>query len=109
MNRPSMRYFLVKFVARDPISADVLENALYGSIERMFGKFGSEELRTRFIAFEESSKLAVVRCTSASVEKLRTALLLMREVDGAPLAAGVLRSSGTIRGLKVRVRGLRRR
>ena len=103
MDRGPQRYLLVKFFGRDPLSAKVVERAVHRSIEDMLGQLGSAELRTRMISFEETDSKGVFRCNSRSVEKLRAVLALMTHVDSSPVAAIVVRSSGTIKGLKVRV------
>jgi len=46
---------------------------------------------------------AVIRCAANSVQKLRGALAMISRVGGEPAAAMVVRSSGTIKGLGVRI------
>lgn len=81
---------------------------MYGYIEDMVGKLGAAEMKARMIGFEEAEGKAVFRCTSKSVDTLRAALALMTHMDGNPVAAMVVRSSGTIKALKVRIRQHRR-
>jgi ribonuclease P/MRP protein subunit POP5 len=101
MNRRSHRYVLVEFFAKTPLFSKVAEQAVHRSIEEMLGKLGSAEMRARMISFDETRCRAVFRCDSRSIEKLRAVLALMTNVDGNPVAVMVLRSSGTIRGLKI--------
>jgi RNase P/RNase MRP subunit POP5 len=101
MNRRSHRYVLVDFFANTPLSSKVAEQAVYRSIEEMLGKLGSAEMRARMISFDETRCRAVFRCDSRSIEKLRAVLALTTNVDANPVAVMVLRSSGTIRGLKM--------
>lgn len=102
MNRGSQRYLLVRFLASEPITERVAQQAVYRSIEEMFGSFGSAEISARMVSFDEASAHGVFRCKTGSVERLRAALALMTHIDGSSVAAMVLRSSGTIKGLKVR-------
>lgn len=101
MNRRSHRYVLVKFFAKTPLSSKVAEQAVHRSIEEMLGKLGSAEIRARMISFDETRCRAVFRCNSRSTERLRAVLALITNVDGNPVAAMVLRSSGTIKALKM--------
>jgi RNase P/RNase MRP subunit POP5 len=60
-------------------------------------------MKTRMIGLNSIGDEAVVRCAVSSVEKLRTALAMISHLDGQPAAAIVVRSSGTIKGLGVRI------
>jgi RNase P/RNase MRP subunit POP5 len=101
MDRRSHRYVLVDFFAKTPLSSKAAEQAVHCSIEEMLGKLGSAEIRARMIGFDETRCRAVFRCDSRSIEKLRAVLALMTNIGGNPVAMMVLRSSGTIRGLKI--------
>ena len=95
---------LVKFLTRDPASSKVVEQAVYRSIDDMLGKFGSADTKARMIGFDETTGKAVFRCKTGSAENLRAVLALMTEMHGKPAAAMVVRSSGTIKALRVRLR-----
>ena len=103
MIRPGSRYLLVRIISIEPISVQTFDRTVDRMVEESFGKFGSAEMKVRMIGLNAESDRAVVRCAQGSVEKLRTALAMISRVDGQPAAAMVLRSSGTIRGLGVRV------
>mgnify|MGYP001037252461 CR=1 FL=1 len=103
MNRTSQRYVLVKFLPSQSLSAEAIERSVYQSIKQMLGEFGSAEMSARMIGFDDSSNKAVFRCNAPSVEKLRAVLALMTQMEGNPVAAMVLRSSGTIKALRARI------
>jgi RNase P/RNase MRP subunit POP5 len=103
MNRSTRRYLLVRFITKDGITTKVIEQTVRRSVEDLVGKLGSAEANVRLIGFEELERKAVFRCKSESVERLRAALALVTHANGNPVAAMVLRSSGTIRALKVRI------
>ena len=107
-NRSSKRYLLVRFITKDAATTKVIEQTVRHSVEDLLGKLGSAEMNVRLIGFQESDGKAVFRCKSGSVERLRAALALVTHVDGNPAAAMVLRSSGTIKALKVRIPRRRR-
>lgn len=108
MARESHRYLLVRFFAGGHISGKTVQESVQRSVEEMLGQFGSVELKARMISFDDGERKAVFRCNSRSLEKLRAALALMTHMDGCPVAALVLRSSGTIKGLKVPVPRVRK-
>jgi len=107
-NKGSQRYLLVRFFTKDPVCAEVVERAVFRSIEDMVGKLGSAEMKARLIGFEQTTGTAVLRCRLGSVERLRAAVALITHTNGNPTAAMVMRSSGTIKALKMRIQRHRR-
>jgi RNase P/RNase MRP subunit POP5 len=103
MSRRGHRYLLIKFLTKDPVSAQAIEEAVVGSVERNFGRFGVAEMKVRLIGLHPLGDKAVFRCTLESVERLRAALAMISQINQQPAAAMVIRSSGTIRALKVRI------
>jgi RNase P/RNase MRP subunit POP5 len=90
-------------VTKDPFPAQAIEDAVVRSIEHLFGKFGAAEMKVRMIGLDPVGDKAALRCSSGSVEKLRAAVAMISYVNAQPAAAMVIRSSGTIRALKVRM------
>lgn len=80
-----------------------VKEAIERSVERMFGKFGLAEMNMRLIGHDSGSGKAVLRCELKSVEKLRAAVALTSMVSGQAAMASIICSSGTIRGLGVRI------
>jgi RNase P/RNase MRP subunit POP5 len=60
-------------------------------------------MKVRMIGLDPAGDKAALRCARGSVEKLRAAVAMISHVSGQPAAAMVIRSSGTIRALKVRI------
>jgi len=102
-NRNGHRYLLVRFLTEDPAPAQAIEDAVVRSIEHMFGKFGAAEMKVRMIGVDPVGDKAALRCALRSVEKLRAAVAMISRVNAQPAAAMVIRSSGTIRALRVRI------
>ena len=102
-NRNRQRYLLVRFLTKDPVSAQAIEDAVVHSVEHMFGNFGAAEMKVRMIGLDPVGDKAALRCALRSVEKLRAAVAMISHVNGQPAAAMVTRSSGTIKALKVRI------
>jgi RNase P/RNase MRP subunit POP5 len=80
-----------------------VEDAVVRSVEYMFGKFGAAEMKVRMIGLDPAGDKAALRCALGSVEKLRAAVAMISHVNGQPAAAMVIRSSGPIRALNVRI------
>jgi len=104
MHRYSRRYLLVRLLSANPIPEEVIERTVRSYIEQTVGSFGEAEMKVRMIGFDETSAMAVFSCRSDSVERLRGILTLMTHAGGSPVAATVVRSSGTIKALRAPVR-----
>jgi RNase P/RNase MRP subunit POP5 len=74
----------------------------------MFGKFGIAEMKLRIIGFDSANDKVVLRCSLETVEKLRAALATISLANQRPAAAMVVRSSGTIEGLRTRIQQRKR-
>jgi RNase P/RNase MRP subunit POP5 len=61
-------------------------------------------MNVRMIGLDPVGDKAVLRCARGSVEKLRASVAMISHANGQPAAAMVIRSSGTIKALKVRIR-----
>jgi RNase P/RNase MRP subunit POP5 len=108
MGNPRWRYLLVKFLMTDAVSAQRVEQSVRTHMEEMLGKVGLSEMKARVLAVDEQKSTAMLRCDLSAVERLRAVLALMRQMDGRPVAAFTLRSSGTIKGLGTKLRQVRR-
>jgi RNase P/RNase MRP subunit POP5 len=93
----------VKFLAKNPITVQGVQDAVERSAEQMFGRFGSAEMKLRLVGLDSASGKGVLRCTLMSVEKLRASVALISQINGQTAMGTIIRSSGTIRGLGVRI------
>jgi RNase P/RNase MRP subunit POP5 len=103
-NRKGHRYLLVRFLTKNPVSVQTIEEAVTSSVEQMFGKFGAAEMNLRMIGVDSTGDKVAFRCALESVEKLRAGVAMISQLSGQPAAAMVIRSSGTIRALRVRTK-----
>ena len=94
---------LVKLLTKDPPSVQTVADTISSSVEQMFGKFGSAEMKVRLIGFDPAGDKAVLRCALGSVQKLRAALAMIVRMNGQPAGAMVVRSAGTIKALGIRM------
>lgn len=90
-------------MTKNPASVRTIEEVVVRSVEQMFGKFGAAEMKLRMIGLDSTGDKAAFRCALGSVEKLRAAVAMISQIEGQPAAAMVIRSSGTIKALRVRI------
>jgi len=102
MNRRGRRYLLVKIVANKAMTKKAFSLSLVAAVEHLFGHIGLAEISPQIVSYDQECSTALVKCSRESVQKLRSTLALITEIENSPAAAFVLRTSGTIRGLRQR-------
>ncbi len=114
--RKRWRYLQVHLESDSPIGREAFSEAVRSELLTLYGEIGMAEVDIRVLDFDESSAVGIVRCRREAVERLRTVVAAITEVEGKKVLPSVGRVSGTIKGLKSRraktyvesVRGLRR-
>ena len=102
MKRRSWRYLLVKIVANKALTKKAFSESLVSSVEHLFGHIGLAEISPHVVSYDQECSTALVKCSKEGVQKLRATLALVTEIENNPVAAYVLRTSGTIRSLRRR-------
>ncbi len=95
--RERTRYVLVEFEG----NADELmfKKELNSVVLELFGSVGAAEFGLNIVKFGAKEKQAIVKVSRGFEAKLRVALLFLSEKNES-LKCGVLRVSGTIKGLR---------
>lgn len=100
MRRKTWRYLRIQLINSDDVASQSFLEALNESFMTLYGKTGFSEANPRLIEFNEEKASAVVKCSHSSLDKLRVAVLMMKEISGKPVAAYVKHVSGTLKSLK---------
>lgn len=100
--RRRWRYLQVHLESDSPIAREAFSTAIRSSLKTLYGEIGMAEVDMRILDFDESSAVGIVRCRREAVERLRTVVATVTEVDGKRVLASVRRVSGTIRSLRSR-------
>jgi len=80
-----------------------LEEAIRGSVERLYGLNGLWKLEPTLIEFDEHRRIGIVRCNHRWLPWMRASLTAITEIKGSEVAIHVIRVSGTLRALRRRL------
>jgi len=99
----TVRRRYIAFKVEGEASKREVEEAIRGSVERLYGLNGLWKLEPTLIEFDERRRVGIVRCNHRWLPWMRAALTAITEVEGKPIALHVLRVSGTLRALRRRL------
>ena len=94
------RYFLVRVVSDLSSSGEEFGKVLSDSVQKHFGLMGLSRIDPRLIRFDSGRSQAIVGCAKEGAQDLQTAIALISDIAGTPIAPVTLRVSGTIKGLQ---------
>ena len=97
---PIRRRYLAFKVEGDTVKRRDLEEAIKGSVERLYGLNGLWKLEPTLIEFDEHRRIGILRCNHRWLPWMRAALTAITEVEGKSIALHVIRVSGTLRALR---------
>ena len=100
----TVRRRYIAFKVEGETSKRELEEAIRGSVERLYGLNGLWKLEPTLIEFDEQYQIGIVRCNHRWLPWMRASLTAITEIKGKPIALHVLRVSGTLRALRKRLR-----
>jgi RNase P/RNase MRP subunit POP5 len=76
------------------------------SIDKLYGSKGIMDSDIKLIEYDEVTKTGILRCTHIFMRSLRTSLAMITNLDSMPISIHVLKTSGTIKSLKKKLKSL---
>jgi len=101
MKRIKRRYLAIRLECEVTPTERELMDATWASITRLYGEVGASLTGLALIDFDAEHKIAVVRCTLASLPSVRASLTAVTRVADYEAAMHVLAVSGTIKALSL--------
>ncbi len=98
------RYLLVKVLHGGALTDQQFHDAINTSVRTHFGDIGFSRTDPRIIKTYQSTSTIIVSCERSALRELESALALITDCGGTPVAVIVLAVSGTIKGLRKRLR-----
>ena len=99
MKRIKRRYLAMQLECEGTPTERELLDAVWASVTRLYGEVGASLTGLALIDFDADHKIAVVRCTLASLPSVRTSLAALTRVADREASMHVLAVSGTIKAL----------
>jgi ribonuclease P/MRP protein subunit POP5 len=103
MKRVKRRYLALQLDIEAVVGEREFMDAVWGSLSRLYGEYGSSLASLALISFDGARKRAVLRANLVVVDNVRTALASITLVSGRAAAVHVLAVSGTIKALRGKV------
>lgn len=100
MKRSKRRYLLLQIDIDDGLSQREFLEAIWGSIEKLYGENGASYANLSLINYDESAKRAIVRISLNALQPVRASLALITRIAERCAAVHVSRISGTIKSLE---------
>jgi len=99
MKRIKRRYLAMQLESEGSPTERELLDAVWASVTRLYGEAGASLTGLALIDFDAEHKIAVVRCTLASLPSVRASLAALTRVADREATMHVLAVSGTIKAL----------
>lgn len=75
-------------------------NAVWNSINQLFGECGASETGLSLIEYKEEEKLLILRCFHTSLDMVRAAIAFITKIGEMPVAMHIVAVSGTLKALR---------
>jgi ribonuclease P/MRP protein subunit POP5 len=89
----------LKVECRQPPDELAVLDAVYASVLRLFGEYGSSQANIKSIKYLPEKSQFVIRCSHLMLEAVRAAIASTVEVNGTKAAVHVVGVSGTLMAL----------
>jgi len=99
MKRIKRRYLAMQLECEGTPTERELLDAVWASVTRLYGEVGASLTGLALIDFDVEHKIAVVRCSLASLPSVRASLAALTRVADREATMHVLAVSGTIKAL----------
>ncbi len=99
MKRTKRRYLALQLECEGAPSERELVDTVWAAITKLYGEVGASLTGLALISFDVERKMAVVRCSLASLPSVRASLATVTCVAGRAASLNVLAVSGTLKAL----------
>jgi len=99
IKREKRRYLALKVECKQPPDERALLDAVYASVQRLFGEYGASQANIKPIKYLPEKSQFVIRCSHLMLERVRAAIASTIEVNGTKAAVHVVGVSGTLKAL----------
>lgn len=107
--RKKRRYLAFEILSEDDVSFDQLVDSFWDALLDFLGEFGTSRTDVWFVkdSWDERRQRGLVRCNHKTVEDVRAALALIKDMDGQRVIVNTLGVSGTMEGARKKFLGKR--
>lgn len=94
------RYLALKLEGEGIFDRNMVSDALWGAVLRLFGEVGVSQAGLYLIEFDAEKMSGILRCSHKALPSVKAAISSVTKIGGRPAAIHVLRVSGTLKALR---------
>lgn len=95
--RERNRYIAFELISDSALSRSDIVKAVWGSVLRFLGELGASKTSLWVMDWDEKHNRGILKVNHKSLEEVRAALALMKEVNGQRVTPHILGVSGTVK------------
>lgn len=103
--RERNRYIAFELVCDSQISRGEVVKAVWNALLQFLGELGASKTSLWVMDWDEQRKRGILKVNHCSVDEVRAALTLMKELNGNPLVFRTLGVSGSVKKTKEKFLG----
>lgn len=96
--RGKKRYIYFELISDRKLASGEVSKLLWNSFLRLYGEFGSAEIKFWFIEFADGK--GIIRCAHDKVDKAKAAILFLKESENFGIMPKILRVSGSLKKIR---------
>jgi len=100
--RERNRYMVFEIVSDSKFKRDEILKSVWGSVSRLLGEFETGKTSLWLTEWDEKTQKGILKANHKSIDKVRAAIALIKEIDKKPVIFHVLGISGTIKKAKAK-------
>ncbi len=95
--RERNRYFAFEIISDSEVSRGSLVKAVWNSVLKFLGELGASKTSLWVMEWDDKGKKGILKVNHRSVDEVRSALSLIKEINGDRAIFHILGVSGTVR------------
>jgi len=94
------RYLLVQIACSETVDERAFMDAVWNAVLQLFGEYGASQTNLILVKHNLKPNYAILRCSHKALDMVKASLASITQINGKPVAFGVLGVSGTLKALQ---------
>ncbi len=100
MRHVRRRYLLIQVESSETFNESELMQGIWRMMHQLFGEYGASQTGLYKIAYDSTTKIAILRCHLNALDMVRAVITAITEINDKQVVLRVLALSGTLRALR---------
>jgi len=98
--RERNRYLVIEIQSEGKIDRKTAVDAVWASLLKLYGEVGASKTSLWVMDWNEKNNRGILKVNHKSVETLRSAATMIREVNGKKTTVSTIKTCGTLKGAR---------